>query len=97
MRGHCTSCCLAREVELMDRSRILVCDGGCDEMVQVSPMDTCELYEELYEEPAAARAAGEWRAALDRLGWALRSAASVARSSLRSHGGSGREGDGRWR
>lgn len=43
----CIDCNLIREVELIDRSRICVCDGGCDEMIQVNPNDeACEYFED---------------------------------------------------
>ena len=44
----CSECNLAREVELIDGSRILVCDGGTDEMVQVEHDDICENFEQLW-------------------------------------------------
>lgn len=42
----CSGCNLFREVAMADWSRILVCDGGCDELEQVSPDDpACENFE----------------------------------------------------
>ena len=41
----CADCNLAREVELFDGSRILVCDGGTDEMVQVDGWDDRDEFE----------------------------------------------------
>ena len=43
----CSQCNLAREVAMADGSRILVCDGGSDELEQVNPGDdACEKFEE---------------------------------------------------
>jgi hypothetical protein len=42
----CSGCNLSREVAMADWSRILVCDGGCDELEQVSASDpACDKYE----------------------------------------------------
>lgn len=42
----CSGCNLSREVAMADWSRILVCDGGSDELEQVSPDDSaCESFE----------------------------------------------------
>lgn len=49
----CGFCEYAREVELLDRSRVLVCDGGWDEMVQVCPMDSCEYLDPIVDEGGA--------------------------------------------
>lgn len=38
----CDNCNYAREVELLDGSRITVCDGQSGEMVQVNADDTCD-------------------------------------------------------
>ena len=38
----CDNCNYAREVELLDGSRITVCDGLSGEMVQVNANDTCD-------------------------------------------------------
>lgn len=38
----CDNCNYAREVELLDGSRITVCDGQSGEMVQVNANDTCD-------------------------------------------------------
>ena len=43
----CADCNLVREVAMADWSRILVCDGGCDEMEQVMPDDpACVHFED---------------------------------------------------
>lgn len=42
----CSGCNLSREVAMADWSRILVCDGGCDELEQVGASDpACDKYE----------------------------------------------------
>ena len=42
----CSGCNLSREVAMADWSRILVCDGGSDELEQVFPDDpACESFE----------------------------------------------------
>lgn len=42
----CSGCNLSREVAMADWSRILVCDGGCDELEQVNASDpACDKYE----------------------------------------------------
>ena len=42
----CSGCNLSREVAMADWSRILVCDGGCDELEQVESCDpACDKYE----------------------------------------------------
>ena len=38
----CDNCNYAREVTLLDGSRITVCDGQSGEMVQVNADDTCD-------------------------------------------------------
>lgn len=38
----CDNCNYAREVTLLDGSRITVCDGQSGEMVQVNANDTCD-------------------------------------------------------
>ena len=53
-RRACSECNLAREVELINGSRILVCDGGTDEMVQVEHNDICENFEQLWPVPERA-------------------------------------------
>lgn len=45
----CGDCNLAREVELFDGSRILVCDGGTDEMARTCPLDLCGEFEPLLD------------------------------------------------
>lgn len=43
----CSMCNLMREVAMADSSRICVCDGGSDELEQVSPYDAaCDKFEE---------------------------------------------------
>ena len=43
----CSQCNLCREVAMADGSRILVCDGGSDELEQVNPNDAaCDKFEE---------------------------------------------------
>ena len=43
----CSQCNLCREVAMHDGSRILVCDGGSDELEQVSEVSlSCEKFEE---------------------------------------------------
>ena len=43
----CSQCNLCREVAMADGSRILVCDGGSDELEQVNPSDAaCDKFEE---------------------------------------------------
>lgn len=42
----CSVCNLSREVAMADWSRILVCDGGSDELEQVNASDpACDKYE----------------------------------------------------
>ena len=44
--GTCETCNLMREVAMADGSRICVCDGGSDELEQVSASDpACDKYE----------------------------------------------------
>lgn len=46
-RRYCSQCNLCREVAMADGSRILVCDGGSDELEQVSMADeACDKFEE---------------------------------------------------
>lgn len=43
----CADCNLVREVAMADWARVLVCDGGCDELEQVMPDDpACEHFED---------------------------------------------------
>ena len=43
----CADCNLAREVAMADWTRVLVCDGGYDELEQVMPDDpACENFED---------------------------------------------------
>lgn len=46
----CDNCNYAREVTLLDGSRITVCDGQSGEMVQVNADDTCDDCEPLVTE-----------------------------------------------
>lgn len=47
----CADCNLVREVAMADWSRILVCDGGTDELEQVMPDDpACENFEDRWPE-----------------------------------------------
>lgn len=48
----CDNCNYAREVTLLDGSRITVCDGQSGEMVQVNANDTCDDCEPLVTEHA---------------------------------------------
>ena len=46
----CDNCNYAREVTMLDGSRITVCDGQYGEMVQVNADDTCDDCEQLVTE-----------------------------------------------
>ena len=46
----CDNCNYAREVTMLDGSRITVCDGQSGEMVQVNADDTCDDCEQLVTE-----------------------------------------------
>lgn len=48
----CDNCNYAREVTLLDGSRITVCDGQSGEMAQVNAKDTCDDCEPLVTEHA---------------------------------------------